>query len=618
MTMQLTDPEPSWHRTTHSQLGSTLLHLLAVAGDSEPWSLVAAAQLQLGSSAAAGELKDLLASRTIIFRDGRLALRDDNLVRQLVARMSPNDVAQAHAAWSQVTAEDPLDSARHEALSYVDRGETASRASLSAAQRLQAAGRHHMAIELYTRAARLAPDRQQRVEALARGSACAYSAGMSDHGRDLASELRRLEPSADVHNMIVTLEVSFDGPSTGPYSFDEHVRSARVLVAWGQLAAAFMVLAAAPDGSCDDNLSSAAEAHRAGPEHRGLTGLSMFRSGGLAGSLPLLSAAGSQFDSLGEYGAAAAAYTTRAEAASILGHVNEAKSALEHSAHLCRTTGQSGWSERGALVLALLRSRQGSLTDTDEDLGRSMVSQCRRHQDLGRLVYAVHLLSTERWEDGFAVLARLITHAGRSIPELVSWGLLGHFADAASHVGREAEARVAVSSLAAIDGLLESDVMLAELLYATAALADSKHALTCFEVMLSHDPSRWPWLAARAHLAYGERLRRDRQVTGARPHLASARQLFAAMDVPALERRARTELRASGVPDSDALLPGATLPLSPQELEIARMAARGLTNREIGRALFVSPRTVGAHLYRIFPKLGITSRMQLGQLLAEH
>ena len=64
--------------------------------------------------------------------------------------------------------------------------------------------------------------------------------------------------------------------------------------------------------------------------------------------------------------------------------------------------------------------------------------------------------------------------------------------------------------------------------------------------------------------------------------------------------------------------PGRTalpLDLSPQELEIARLVARGLTNRQIGEAMHLSPRTIGSHLYRIFPKLDVTSRNQLAMLL---
>ena len=72
-------------------------------------------------------------------------------------------------------------------------------------------------------------------------------------------------------------------------------------------------------------------------------------------------------------------------------------------------------------------------------------------------------------------------------------------------------------------------------MYATAVLSEPEHADACFEAMLSHDPGRWPWLAARAHLAYGERLRRARRVIEARRHLATARRLFAAMGTPAWE-----------------------------------------------------------------------------------
>ncbi len=79
--------------------------------------------------------------------------------------------------------------------------------------------------------------------------------------------------------------------------------------------------------------------------------------------------------------------------------------------------------------------------------------------------------------------------------------------------------------------------------------------------------------------------------------------------------RAQAELRAAGITAADGVVPSALTELSPQQQQIVRLAARGLTNREIGESLFLSPRTVGSHLYRVFPKLGITARSQLRDVI---
>lgn len=77
----------------------------------------------------------------------------------------------------------------------------------------------------------------------------------------------------------------------------------------------------------------------------------------------------------------------------------------------------------------------------------------------------------------------------------------------------------------------------------------------------------------------------------------------------------REALRASGERAVSARSKGAVADLTPQELQIARLAAEGLSNRHIGEQLYLSPRTVGSHLYRIFPKLGVTARGQLAAAL---
>jgi len=91
--------------------------------------------------------------------------------------------------------------------------------------------------------------------------------------------------------------------------------------------------------------------------------------------------------------------------------------------------------------------------------------------------------------------------------------------------------------------------------------------------------------------------------------------MFDALGAVPWGERARQELTAAGETSRERKA-GAWDQLTPQELQIAHMAAEGLSNREIGRQLYLSHRTVGSHLYHIFPKLGITSRAQLHQALA--
>jgi DNA-binding NarL/FixJ family response regulator len=92
--------------------------------------------------------------------------------------------------------------------------------------------------------------------------------------------------------------------------------------------------------------------------------------------------------------------------------------------------------------------------------------------------------------------------------------------------------------------------------------------------------------------------------------LRAARETFDALGLSPWAERARRELRASGE-TSRRRAPDTLDELTPQELQIVQMAARGLSNRDIAQQLYLSHRTVETHLYRIFPKLGVTSRVQL-------
>jgi ATP/maltotriose-dependent transcriptional regulator MalT len=125
---------------------------------------------------------------------------------------------------------------------------------------------------------------------------------------------------------------------------------------------------------------------------------------------------------------------------------------------------------------------------------------------------------------------------------------------------------------------------------------------------------RWPFDVARVELLYGEHLRRARSITRARKHLKVAADTFDRLGARPWASRAATEWRATGATTPD-VAPSTMQPLTHQELEIARLAASGLTNKEIAARIYLSHRTVGAHLYRVFPKLGISSRAALRDAL---
>ena len=120
----------------------------------------------------------------------------------------------------------------------------------------------------------------------------------------------------------------------------------------------------------------------------------------------------------------------------------------------------------------------------------------------------------------------------------------------------------------------------------------------------------------RAELAYGQWLRRQRRVAESRSPLRAAQITFDLIGARSWGDQARSELRAAGE-RTQARQPRAQDLLSAQEMQIATLAAEGLSNREIGERLYLSPRTVGSHLYRIFPKLEITARAQLAAKLSQ-
>ena len=224
-------------------------------------------------------------------------------------------------------------------------------------------------------------------------------------------------------------------------------------------------------------------------------------------------------------------------------------------------------------------------------------------------------LAHERFAEAYADLLRIFDPADAAYQQFVGGWVLADLADAALQGDGDR---------AVVDGLLREWEAVAtatgaphldvQLRYAKAVLADEGNAEPLYESALSAGADGWPFYAARAQLAYGAWLRRQHRMTESRAPLREAAHSFEALGLLRFAERARRELRASGEAPRRRV-PEAWTQLTPQELQIAQLAAEGLSNREIGERLYLSHRTVGSHLYRLFPKLGVTSRTQLRDAL---
>jgi DNA-binding CsgD family transcriptional regulator len=226
-------------------------------------------------------------------------------------------------------------------------------------------------------------------------------------------------------------------------------------------------------------------------------------------------------------------------------------------------------------------------------------------------------LGDGRFAEAYAHLRRMHDPADPSYQVALRCYAIGELADAAVHCGQDDAIRDIVREMETVALKTSSPSLHAGLRLARALLADDAEAEPLFEAACDADLTRWPFVRARAQLAYGEWLRRRRRMNESRPPLRAARETFDALGAGPWSQRARQELRASGEASHNRA-PELRDRLTPQELQIVQMAADGLTNREIGERLYLSHRTVSSHLHRVFPKLGVTSRAALGAAIRAH
>jgi len=306
--------------------------------------------------------------------------------------------------------------------------------------------------------------------------------------------------------------------------------------------------------------------------------------------------------------------------AAFLGSWDVAIPAGEEARRLATELGGPLWIAGGETVVSLVAGMRGDAEAAERGAARAeqlgLAAGGKVTVALAQFGRVLSALGESRHGDAYACARRLFDPADPAHHPVVACWLIGDLAEAALHADRVDEGRQRLMQVEATAGPQPAVWIELNLRRARALLApDEAEAQRCFDDALAADLGRWPFQRARLLLAYGEWLRRRRRIADSRAPLRTARDIFDTLGCTSWSARARRELRASGE-SSRRRDPAARDQLTAQELQIAQLAAKGLSNREIGQQLFVSHRTVGTHLYRIFPKLGITARSELSSALS--
>jgi DNA-binding CsgD family transcriptional regulator len=331
-------------------------------------------------------------------------------------------------------------------------------------------------------------------------------------------------------------------------------------------------------------------------------------------SLGFLDTAVNGLRAQGRLGLLAQALVRQAWAAVHLAREPLAISAAEEAARLARETGQLRSAVVADLARATIAAERGEFTVAEEVARQAeavlLPMGATSMLALTQFVRGRGAVAHQHYEEGFEHLRRALDPADPAYhPFIGAWGL-SDLVEATARTGRTATAKRYLEQLESLATATSGSLLLAEAGYARPMVAGDGQAEALYQAALERDLANWPCYRGRMLLWYGRWLRRQRRTAESRGPLRSARQGFDALAFPALADKARQELRASGEA-SQRRAPEAWDQLTPQELQIARLAASGLSNRDIGQQLFISHRTVGYHLHRIFGKLQITSRSQL-------
>ncbi|WP_042395034.1 AAA family ATPase [Streptacidiphilus carbonis] len=589
------------------------------------------------------------------------------LVRSTVVQMAtPNERRDAHAALAQVHRQDPERHAAHLAAAAVDPDEQVAAALEAAAASATRRGGSAGAVAWLTRAAELSENHHDRSRRLGDAAFVAGHSGLLDHAQRLVHSDRDLggaeSPAAVVTAGYVALYEDGDVRSTrgqvvaaiealrdsGPKGPDETLtRLVNLLLvinqyrsdqaSWQQAHELLdsldgLVLESSliyQDAWSDVVRRGAGLRERVDRAFAALQVLEpwdVVRLGVAAYHVDTLSQYRSQLQRIVDREVETGAMASGMTMLHLImldqmaaGEWDEAEQTGRRSQELTTAHRHPLFAHHSRAYLALLAAMRGQL-DTAREL-QAVVDAWARPRRVGFLTQIADAVgTTAALSEGDYEAAYLyaigITRPGFFEPcaHQASRTLLD-LVEAALHTGRAEQARQhALAARAA--GLPDVSPRLALITYGALAMtaADEDEAGEMYRRVEAHPAGpNFPFELARVRLAHGIRLRHGPDRQAARRSLTLAAESFERLGAAGWAERARTELRACGIAArASSVRPDS---LTWQERRIADLAARGLTNKEIGERTHLSPRTVSSHLYRVFPKLGITSRAALRDAL---
>jgi DNA-binding CsgD family transcriptional regulator len=637
--------------------------LVAALQDSDFLTETFAAAAELTGDSRASVAIDAAAAAGLLSVTGDSFRFRHPLVRSAIAQVAPPARrAEVHRAFARTLSADPDRATWHRSLAADGPDEELAAALDAGADRAAAHGAPDLAETWLERAAELSLDDRRRGRRLLRAAELAFELGRHESVSELMARARNLELDPPDYARLAGLEGAFDDGVPG-----DEANITRLVAAAGrardggepELAAYLLLGAAMPCywGAASEPLIARVRAAADGlglpeadprvmmlgaltaPFERGALitaqlaewirqatpdpalasalGRAGFVVGDFDSGLAFASRAGEGLRQRGLVALLTQALVLRTFSALYLGRWDVTQVASDEAYRFAVETRQPVWAACAQLGLANVAGLRG-----DYDRARTLAAEVERTALTAgnrALLSGVQLsrgfaaLGADRPEEAFTEFSRMMDPDDQAYQSPQCAWAADYYAEAAALSGRSGRAVAVLEQLEDLTSATTAPGVRRAMALAGAFLSDEEDHL---ELARELAPGAPPWYRARLDCACGSWLLGRQRIAEARPMLRSAHAVFDAMGATAWAGRASRELTGSGQ-RAEPQARYAWARLSPQELQIAQLATEGLSNREIGARLYLSHRTVGSHLNRIYPKLGVHSRGELRAVLAD-